>query len=52
MMNRYKINQHKFKNSLGTLSYHHNLIIFPNIACEMLIESSWCPLKKWEKNFK
>ena len=40
MINRFKINQQKFSNSLGILGYHHNLIIFPNMACEMLIESS------------
>ena len=39
-IDRFKINQQKFNNSLGTLGYHHNLIIFPNIACKMLIESS------------
>ena len=45
MLDRFKINQQKFSNSLGTLGYYYNLIIFPNIVCEMLIESSWCPSK-------
>ena len=40
MLDRFKINQQKFNNSLGTLDYHHNLIIIPNMACEMFIESS------------
>ena len=40
MLDRFKINQQKFNNSLGTLGYHYNLIIFPNMACKMLIESS------------
>ena len=40
MLGRFKINQQKFNNFLGTLSYHYNLIIFPNMTCEMLIESS------------
>ena len=45
MLDRFKINQHKFNNSLGTLGYHHNLKIFPSMACEILIEGSSCPLK-------
>ena len=40
MIDRFKINQQKFSNSLGILGYHHNLIIFSNMVCEMLIESS------------
>ena len=40
MIDRFKINQQKFGNSLGTLGYDHNLIIIPNMAYEMLIESS------------
>ena len=40
MIDRFKINQYKFDNSLGTSNYYHNLIIFSNMACEMLIESS------------
>ena len=39
MLDRLKINQQKFSNSQRTLSYHHNLIIFPNMVCEMLIEN-------------
>ena len=52
MIDRFKINHQKFNNSIGILGYHHNLIIFPNMACEMLIESSRCPLKKLRKKFK
>ena len=40
VIDRFKINQEKFYNSLRTLGYHYNLIIFPNIAYEMLIKSS------------
>ena len=40
MIARFKRNQQKFSISLGILGYHHNLIIFSNMACEMLIESS------------
>ena len=40
MIDRFKIKQQKFSDSLGSLSYHLNLIIFPNRAYEVLIESS------------
>ena len=40
ILDRFKINQQKFSNSLGTSEYHVNLIIFSNLAYEMLIESS------------
>ena len=49
MLDRFKINQQKFSNSLGTLSYHHNLIIILNMVCEMLIDSSICCPKSWKK---
>ena len=40
ILDRFMINQHKFNNSLGTLDYHYNPIILPNMAYKMLIESS------------
>ena len=49
ILDRFKINQQKFNNSLGTSSYQHNLIIFPKMAYEMLIGSSCWPLKVLEK---
>ena len=52
MVDKFKINQQKFSNFLGTLGYHDNLISFPNMTCEMSIESSQCPLKKLEKKIK
>lgn len=49
MVHRFNINQHEFSNSLGTSGYHHNLISFPNMECDMSVETSRCPLKKLEK---
>ena len=40
MIDIFKINQQKFNNSPETLGYHHNLIISPNMACEVLTKSS------------
>ena len=40
MINQLKINHQKFNSSIGILNSLHNLIIFPNMACEILIESS------------
>ena len=52
ILDRFEINQHKFSNSIGTFSYHYNLIIFPSMVCEMFIESSSCPLKKLKRKIK
>ena len=40
MIDRLKINQQKFSNSLAILGYYYTLIIFLILACEMLIENS------------
>ena len=39
MIDKFKINQQKFNNSLKFM-YYHILIIFPNMAYKMLIERS------------
>ena len=52
MLHRVKINKQKFNNSLRTSCYHHNLIFFPNMGCEMLIESFDALLKSRKENKK
>ena len=51
-LDRFKINQIGICQFSRNFNYHHNLIIYPNMACEMLIESSWCSIKKLKKNSK